>query len=147
MSQPTNANTNPPSSSSSKVRKEGADRWSMVLSAALCTLLGVNLMYMAFSKPGPSSASAQVAGYSNNSPNTINMAPPSGVVPPPENIPSAPASSPEMLKRVVEQLVETNARLARIEAQFTNSHPVTVTNWPANIGNPPPPPPAPANGK
>jgi hypothetical protein len=142
MSQPATVSTT--SSSSSKVRKEGADRIKTILSAALCTLLGVNLMVMAFNKPAPASASAQVAGYSNNSPNPVNAAPPSGVVPPPENIPSAPTSSPEMLKRVVEQQVETNARLARIEAQLSNPHPVTVTNWPANIGNPPA---APANGK
>lgn len=124
MNQPT-----PPSSNSQPVRKEGADRLSLILTATLCTLLGVNLMVMAFGKTGPSSAAAQVSGYTNANP--INMPPPSGVVPNPENIPSAPVSSPEMLKRVVEQQIETNARLARIEASLAGPHSVTVTNWPA----------------
>lgn len=125
-----------PATSKPPVRKEGADRFSTALTAALCTLLGVNLLVMAFGHHAPASASAQVSGYSNNNPNPINMVPPSGVVPPPENIPSSPTTSPEMLKRVVEQQIETNARLARIEAQLSNPHAVTVTNWPANIGAP-----------
>jgi hypothetical protein len=133
-----------PATSKPPVRKEGADRFSTILTAALCTLLGVNLLVMAFGHHSPASASAQVSGYNSNNPNPVNAVPPSGVIPSPENIPSAPTSSPEMLKRVVEQQVETNARLARIEAQLSNPHAVTVTNWPANIGANPP---APAGGK
>ncbi len=119
----------PPATNSPVVRKEGADRLSLALTAALCALLGINLVVMAFGTSGPAAASAQVSGYSNANP--INQLPPSGVIPNPENIPSAPTTSPEMLKRVVEQLMETNARLGRIEAQLSGPHPVTVTNWPA----------------
>lgn len=121
-----------PSSLSQPVRKEGADRLRTALTAAMCTLLGINLLVMAFGKTGPALAGAQVSGYSNANP--VNMPPPSGVIPKPENIPSAPTTSPEMLKRVVEQQIETNERLARIEASLAGPHQVTVTNWPAKDG-------------
>lgn len=122
-----------PTTNTPPVRKEGADRFNTILMAALCTLLGVNLLVTAFGHYGPSSAAAQVTGYGNSA--GVNAPPSTGQLVAPENTPSAPTTSPEMLKRVVEQQIETNARLARIESQMAVPHAVTVTNWPpANAG-------------
>jgi hypothetical protein len=129
-----NAPAHPPTTPTTAATqpRSGADRsgrLSTILTAALCTLLGVNLLVMAFGRSGPSSATAQVSGYTNGG--LANAIPPTGVMPAPENIPSAPTTSVEMLKRVIEQQIETNARLGRIEASLAGPHPVTVTNWPA----------------
>ncbi|MBY0307640.1 MAG: hypothetical protein K2Q09_02760 [Phycisphaerales bacterium] len=145
MSQPVSPTTQSAGVSRPPVRKEGADRLQRALTGALCALLGVNLLVMAFGYYGPQSASAQVGGYTNGNP--INTLPSSGLIPPPENIPSAPVSSPQMLRHVIDQQIETNARLARIEAQLAGPHAVTVTNWPANIGNPAPAAGQPAAGQ
>lgn len=133
MNQPQPANPPTPPATTTPHPRSGADRAGQLataLTAALCTLLGVNLLVMAFGQhTGPSSATAQVSGYTNGG--LINAMPPSGVMPAPENIPSAPTSSVEMLKRVVEQQIEINARLARIESHLAAPQQVTVTNWPA----------------
>lgn len=103
-------------------------RFGTALGVALCTLLGVNLMVMAFGRSGgPTPASAQVAGYTNGGGHGGGP----GVVPAPENTPSAPTTTVEMLKRVVEQLSYTNERLARIEERIGGTYNVNVTNWPA----------------
>ncbi|HYD01273.1 MAG TPA: hypothetical protein VEB22_08610 [Phycisphaerales bacterium] len=124
--------------------RSGADRSGMLataLTASLCTLLGVNLLVMTFGQFGPQAARAQVSGYTNGG--LINALPPTGVIPAPENIPSAPVSAVEMLKRVIEQQMETNARLSRIEGQLAGPQQVNVINWPANApGAAPPAPPA-----
>lgn len=133
MNQPQPVHPTTPPATAGPHPRSGADRASKLstaLTASLCTLLGINLLVMAFGQhSGPSSAAAQVSGYSNGG--LINAMPPSGVTPAPENIPSAPTSSVEMLKRVVEQQIEINARLGRIEAHLAAPQQVTVTNWPA----------------
>lgn len=133
MNQPQLANPSTPPATTGPHPKSGADRagkLATALTASLCTLLGINLLVMAFGQhTGPSSAAAQVSGYTNGG--LVNAVPPSGVTPAPENIPSAPTSSVEMLKRVVEQQIEINAHLARIEARLSAPQQVTVTNWPA----------------
>ncbi|HZW05912.1 MAG TPA: hypothetical protein VFF65_02220 [Phycisphaerales bacterium] len=149
MNQPQPAPSSTPSASPAKPvnqPRSGADRGGTLataLTASLCTLLGVNLLVMTFGQFGPQSARAQVSGYTNGG--LINALPPTGVIPAPENIPSAPVSAVEMLKRVIEQQMETNARLSRIEGQLAGPQQVNVVNWPANApGAAPVAPPAPA---
>lgn len=122
----------PSNQSSSANQQQGGTRLGTALMASLCTLLGVNLMVMAFGHfAGPSQAHAQVSGFTNGG--LPAGTPPSGITPAPENIPSAPTTAVDMLKRVVEQQIEMNARLARIEGQMRDTYNVNVNNWPANV--------------